>query len=237
MVDLPRHFYMKNRSSTQRLKPSHFGLTENQKESHSRILQATRELVIEHGYEGTTMRTVAQKANVSATTLYNRYNTKDELVIAALQETIGDSLDADKPRDRKYSYELLLERLRDSVRQTEANPEFVLALSQAMYQGSGNPGTEPLLLNIAINEIATSLEVMVTKGEIGPHINLRDIATLMGGCYWSVFFLWEKSIITTEEIENLVLIGWVSILLGASKGKAKEALRKQHQAIISSQET
>lgn len=225
---------MKNLSPTQQLKPIPLGLTENQKERHSRILQATRELVIECGYEGTIMRTVAQKANVSATTLYNLYNTKDELVMAALQEAIGDSLDTESPKERKYSYELLLERIKDSVRQTESNPEFVLALSQALHQGSGKPGTEPLILNMAIDGITTCLEVMATKDEIKPNINLRNIATLMAGSYWSVFFLWEKNIVRTEQLENLLSIAWISLLLGVCKGKAEEALIKQYQSIASS---
>ena len=62
------------------------GLTPRQEGRRHRILSAARDMLSEYGYEGTVMSKVAQRAGVSPTTLYNLYNTKDELLLEALRE-------------------------------------------------------------------------------------------------------------------------------------------------------
>jgi AcrR family transcriptional regulator len=44
------------------------------------VLQATRELLVEAGYQGTTMVAIAKRAGVGAPTLYRRWPTKEALV-------------------------------------------------------------------------------------------------------------------------------------------------------------
>jgi AcrR family transcriptional regulator len=54
-------------------------------EADQAILDATVELMAEHGYAGLTMAAVIAKSGVSSATLYRRYADKDELVMAALE--------------------------------------------------------------------------------------------------------------------------------------------------------
>ena len=56
-------------------------LTPRQESRRHRILLVAREMVADHGYEGMVMSEVAERADVSPTTLYNLYNTKDELLL------------------------------------------------------------------------------------------------------------------------------------------------------------
>ena len=63
-------------------------LTPRQESRRHRILKVTREMVADHGYEGMVMSEVAERADVSPTTLYNLYNTKDELLLEALLSLI-----------------------------------------------------------------------------------------------------------------------------------------------------
>ena len=50
------------------------------------ILYMTRKLASEVGYDGLTMRGLAEKAEVSPKTLYNLFSSKDELLAAALED-------------------------------------------------------------------------------------------------------------------------------------------------------
>ena len=54
------------------------------------ILEATRELLTKRGYEGTTVRDVAERARVAKGTLYNIYGGKDELIFAAVIDVRDD---------------------------------------------------------------------------------------------------------------------------------------------------
>ena len=54
-------------------------LTPRQRERRARILRTARELINEAGYAGMTTRELAARAKVSATTLFNLYNTKEDV--------------------------------------------------------------------------------------------------------------------------------------------------------------
>src|SRR5436190_23529851 len=53
----------------------------------ARILEAARKLVVEHGYDGLTMRDLAAAARVSVPTLYNLFGGKDAILVAELERS------------------------------------------------------------------------------------------------------------------------------------------------------
>jgi AcrR family transcriptional regulator len=73
-----------------------------------RILDAAGSLFLEQGYEGLSMRQVAERIGYSATTIYRYYNDKDDLLFAIVQEgflRFGKALSkaaqsSDDPRER-----------------------------------------------------------------------------------------------------------------------------------------
>ena len=60
-------------------------LHEHKAERRARIGKAARQLVVERGYEGLTMRELAQKARVAVPTLYNLFGSKDAILVAELE--------------------------------------------------------------------------------------------------------------------------------------------------------
>lgn len=54
-------------------------------QSHQAILQATLELLAEVGFERMTIDAIATRAGVGKTTIYRRYNAKEELVADAIE--------------------------------------------------------------------------------------------------------------------------------------------------------
>lgn len=64
---------------------------EQQKESLRRIiLDAAGELFLEQGYEGFSMRRVAERIGYSATTIYRYYEDKDDLLFAVVNEGFSE---------------------------------------------------------------------------------------------------------------------------------------------------
>lgn len=53
----------------------------------SRLIEAARALLIEHGLAGTTTREIARVAGVSEGTIYNHFTDKYDLVLAAVKES------------------------------------------------------------------------------------------------------------------------------------------------------
>ena len=92
------------------------------------------------------MRDVAHLAAVSPTTLYNLYNTKDELVLEALQASIADSwIRAEQTAE--LGFDRLMAQLALSIKQTKEHSAYALAMTQALLRAQGNdsagPGIDP----------------------------------------------------------------------------------------------
>lgn len=78
-----------NRANTQaeRLRDVSRRRREQGKEDLRRaILDAAAALFLEHGYEGLSMRQIAERIGYSATTIYRHYDDKDDLLFAIVQE-------------------------------------------------------------------------------------------------------------------------------------------------------
>jgi AcrR family transcriptional regulator len=59
-------------------------------ETNDKILDATRELLAEHGVQGLTVEGVAARAGVAKTTIYRRYRSKHDLALAVLLRMVQE---------------------------------------------------------------------------------------------------------------------------------------------------
>jgi AcrR family transcriptional regulator len=82
-------------------------------------LQATLELLSEHGYAGLRVGDVAARAGVGLGALYRRWSTKRELVIAAVRQLAADQ---PPPRPARTPFEDLVTALR-SINDALAGPD------------------------------------------------------------------------------------------------------------------
>lgn len=73
------------------------------------ILDATLELFSEVGWDGLTIADVAKRAKVGLSTIYRRWNSKSELVAAAIASTLPST---NEPTDPPPSPETILEAIR-----------------------------------------------------------------------------------------------------------------------------
>lgn len=60
------------------------------REATAAILEAVIEILAEEGWEGLTMAGIAEEAGVAKTTIYRRWDSKEEVVVAALENFVAD---------------------------------------------------------------------------------------------------------------------------------------------------
>lgn len=66
--------------------------------TEAKILEATRELLGESGFEGTTLKAICDRAGIRAGSFYNLFGTKEEAIIRVVRESLV-SLDPDAAGD------------------------------------------------------------------------------------------------------------------------------------------
>lgn len=59
-------------------------------ETQTRILEATRDLVAEHGLDGTTIKAICDRAGILAGSFYNLFDSKEEAIFTVLADAIRE---------------------------------------------------------------------------------------------------------------------------------------------------
>ena len=210
-------------------------LTPRQEGRRRRILSVARDMLTEYGYEGTVMSKVAERAEVSPTTLYNLYNTKDELLLEALRELTLEAAHKTAAEVDGAGYEFILRHLHHSAVQSNEGQAFAEAIAQTVFRAKPGDPLVALLLKGLSENILISLTAMQKRKELQADVSLDELAKTLAGAFWSPFLLWTKEIITLADIERYLLRNFLSILITASRGNARKELQSRYDRLDKNQ--
>ena len=178
------------------------------------ILTATRELLAEQGYAGTTMRNLADRAGVVPGTLYNLYKSKDDLVQAALAEILDDVSEQAIAQSRPG-----LDRVRRfaevTARTLEENPAYAEAMGRALFRGEAEHALTEMLYHRTIRMLVGELAVAQQLGEVLAQIDIACYAKHIAAQNWGVIMSWVMGIFTLDEVSDAYLRAQDMALLSA----------------------
>ncbi len=142
----------------------------------ARIREAALRLYAEHGQQATSIRMVAEEANMSAGAVMHHFKTKDELaeavqhaVVAKIREVVnGVGLDQPPPvaaRARRRAFDQLI----------EDNPDLRLLLHQARVMLEGGPAGVALFteaFDLVRSEMQAMVEAKIARPLPDPEVGL-----------------------------------------------------------------
>ncbi len=188
-------------------------LTPNQRERRDRILNAARELVAKHGYDGMIMRDVATHAKVSPTTLYNLYNTKDELLLEALRDRVAEGWSRTMEEFQDLGFGRLLGQLHNSVDQTREEPAYAKAITQTLLRASEGDQIVDVLLDGSIRAAKLSLDAMRESGQIYAEVDIQALADALVAAFWANYMMWSKGLFDPDRLEEELKRAYLALLL------------------------
>ena len=175
-------------------------LTPRQLQRRERILSTVRQQLSKAGYEGLSMRDVAAASDVSPTTLYNLYDNKDGLVLAALQDLL-DQLATSVPEALK-GLEGVVARSRAYARNIVKNPRYAEAMARMLFNARPTDPIAKLLLHGSIRTRRQAILDMQTLGEMRKDIDVDFYAQQWGVSSWSAILLWTHGHIPLRQFEE-----------------------------------
>jgi AcrR family transcriptional regulator len=102
----------------------------------SEILDVVTDLLETEGYQAVQVRTVAKRTRISLTTLYELFETLDDMIIAALGRWMDqyayDTITMPVPGETPY--EILVRILRIVVKPSEGHPRILVAYYKAAIE-------------------------------------------------------------------------------------------------------
>ena len=206
-------------------------LTPRQEDRRHRILAATRKMVADYGYEGMVMSQVAELAEVSPTTLYNLYNTKDELLLEALRELLVESYRRVGELSQGPGWKYLLSVVEFGAETRASEPAYAEAITDALLRAVPGDALTELLLRTVQEDFLHSLKAMATRSELKEEVDIEHLSTVLLGNYWSTFLLINKGMGEIARMRYTLEVNLLSVLIAASQGKCREDMESTLEAI------
>ena len=156
---------------------------EHKEQRRVKLIEAAREVFIEHGYENTTMKHVMEKAGVSRGGLYQYFENKEDLfraVIEEQQQEVFDKSEDKKPNQQNSYWDALLSTLLGESKKPNDNMD-PLSSSKLEYfmTGRNEDGRRDYArqrYNQAIEMTAMIIEEGKKAGEFSPRFKSTTIA-------------------------------------------------------------
>ena len=168
-------------------------LSRTQAATRQKLLVAARELAAAEGYDGVTVRKVADRAGVSAPTAYQYFTSKDHLLVDVLVELVGDTSGSleQRPVEGATLADRAVATLRRAVAQVAQAPDLYVALTRAYLAGGSDVahardamrGSTVRWIDLALGSDADPamhevLEALLFAHMVGLVTGQRDPATL-----------------------------------------------------------
>lgn len=198
-------------------------LTKLQQERRSRILQATREELARLGYDRLNMRDLAVASQVSTATLYNLYQSKDTLILVALQDQLNNiALNASGDR----GFERLVGRIESSARQIMDTPTYAEAMSRMLFNADAQDPVVRTVMTVAMRQDVISLKEMVEDGDLQPEADLELIARDLTSTAWGTILLWLKGYVALHDFAKEYVGSQVRRLVPFATPQAEAKVRR-----------
>lgn len=173
-------------------------LTPRQQDQQRRVLDSTRQMLAEEGYDGLQMRALAERADVSLMTIYNRFGNKDDLILLALREMLSD-LGERVDGSGKRGIELTLHNAEVVGKQILETPEYARAMALMVFNGQPGSPIVQTLLGDALTSAREQITEMRKLRELNDSVDVTLLARGLSVCGWSSILLWMKNLVPDDE--------------------------------------
>ena len=207
-------------------------VAKQREERKRRILDVARKLIAEKGYDGVTMRELADLSLVSVPTLYNLFGGKNELLFAAVESYFGDLLGDSALSSAGEGLDRILFLTRMLGRETPRHAQHARSLMGFFGNISDAGGIHELVAHQLTAQLRNSLDKMQQTRQLAAWVEAGPLAERLASQLSITMFEWARQQLTDDGLLGAMLYGTSVTLLGLARGKAAtelEALVREHQ--------
>jgi len=208
-------------------------VTRQREERKQRILEMARALIAERGYEGVTMRDLAEASLVSVPTLYNLFGGKNELLLEAVLSYFATLVAGVARPDTGEGLDRLLALVRTIGRETPKHANYARSLMSFFGGASDRGNLHAFVSNAMSQEFVAALEQMQQKRQLVAWADPQALGQRLSSQITITTFEWTYGRLSDDGFLAAMLYGTGVMLLGLTRGKAAvevERLVAKHQA-------
>ena len=194
-----------------------------------RVLEETRKLIAEAGYDGVTMRLLAERSQVASATLYNIYGNKETLIATAVSELLEEQIE----RGRQQSgggLEGEITRIQWIAEEIMRMPEYARAMVTVYFSGSADNIVRDLLRRITSTNYTRMLDALKRDGDLLPWVNVELVASELANHEYAVVHDWAVGQLPSEQLADRQKYVMLLTLGSITQGATADAVRKHLKA-------
>ena len=192
-------------------------LDEHKAERRARIGKVARQLVVERGYDGLTMRELAQKARVAVPTLYNLFGSKDAILVAEL-EASARFIAAHLPTTGDSFFERGMTAFNAGMRLVEESPAFYRECMQMFLTSPETTEMRHRIEDGYIMIMASNLAAAKAAGQLADWAEPEIVARHMFAQYIAGLIAWGLGELDVDTFRMAALSGLCHLLAGVARG-------------------
>jgi AcrR family transcriptional regulator len=207
-------------------------VTRQREERKHRILEVARGLIADRGYDGVTMRDLAEASLVSVPTLYNLFGGKNELLLQAVISHFGTLVGSAERPGPGVGLDRLISLVEAIGRQTPQHSTYARALMSFFGGASDRGNLHDFVSNALSSELVAALAEMQEKRQLVAWADPQALGERLASQLTITTFEWSYDRLSDEGFLDAMLYGAGVMLLGLARGKAAveiERLVAKHQ--------
>lgn len=186
----------------------------SQKEAtRQRVLEAARELFDTHGYQGTTIREIARRAQVSVGSVFTTFASKGEIlseVMAARLDPLYAEIDRVMPHLRGSTADRLRTMFAIHFEFEARHVRLFLSHIAAAYDWTLTEGARPYGRNARLQDaIRETLVKGQADGDVRPDVDLQEVVDLLMSAY-----AWTYRLVITHDADVRAMIAAMDRQIG-----------------------
>jgi AcrR family transcriptional regulator len=197
-------------------------LAQQMGERRERILAAAREVIGQRGYEALTMRDLARASRVTVPTIYNLVGSKEQVLIAAVEEQTA-RFEAGLARGAELSpLERVIAVVDACVDEYLRMPRYYRTLLRLLFLSDSAGALRERVDRAISHPLGEALAALRAAGELAPWVELRPLRGRLRAHIQMTSIQWASHVLSDEGLRAAARYGASLLMLATTSGAARE---------------
>jgi len=195
-----------------------------------RILDETRQLIAEQGLANFNMNELCKRAGVAKRTLYNAFQTREQMIAIAIGEYFQDYIDRIPYTAPAGTLQRNIERLISVSRRNVRIRNYIRAIMSIFFSPEVDSDIWRTMQGMATRPTLEWLTNLAAHRQLQPWIDADRLAEDLVRLEYAVVNDWSLGRIPDDELTHHLLISFLTFMAGATRGapniEIREAIRQ-----------
>jgi AcrR family transcriptional regulator len=189
-------------------------LTERQISRRAAILAAARDLIVERGYEGVTMRELAARSDVALKTLYQQYDNKENLLAKAVEEMHGNTYAEIMKVDKETGLDKLFFIIDNVLSKNMENDAYARTMAPILARGASTVS----FIQTRKAAYRQAIEQMQDEGDLAKDFDTDLLLDILHRQSSGLYFEWARGLAPTQIVGDTIKLQMCLVLSPLTTG-------------------